>query len=729
MYPKNQGLKIRLALFAISRPTSRDCARQVHWQAHVLSLVRTSVSIAPRLLSAGTTIGRGLLLLAAVTALAGGYARAANPRYSPPQPIFVKLVFEGDPNFPSLTSNQRTDGLGRFTGANFGITTLAQRNDLIGRIQAILGNKYKGYNIKFVTGTPPVANFYTWGIDDGTIVSHDCNGPSVIGRIFGMAGSKVDTTNVCDGSSIFFPRHARTWAGSFTRPSGAWSPSDPALILGNRMNGTRITLEHIAQALGNSAAHEISHMFGTLDVGCGRTDDSCRATRLMRASKESLEATNDKVFVVSEKRILRKAIGRRAQYLTTVPGAAIDDKTQLMWARNGRLARTIQVGNIDPDSYGRLSYTDAITYAHDLDYLGYDDWRLPWALDANGEGPCAGLLCNGSEFGHRALDQILFPPFASADVGIYWSTSRLPEILVDPWTFTLGTGQQRQASAIPLTVAHVWPVRGSGRLVDNGDGTITDPARQLMWLRDPGQFQPANFQTARRLAADLRFAGYGNWRLPSSDNVSDHTCADPRVFSPNGPSSPGCRQNELGHLFHGWGISAASPAPFALPTDVLPMWIDDGNNGAQEQNLSYSFADGVMSRGDRTARQLVFPVRDIRLGEFSRGQRVLVEPEPSILIRFTNVTARGLVTVQRLANGTFGEPAYRMTTQGTFESAVVCIRYDDRGALGSFESRLRIRQGPNEMALVAGYPDTTNNVICGSGSGAQLGDFRLFISN
>lgn len=50
---------------------------------------------------------------------------------------------------------------------------------------------------------------------------------------------------------------------------------------------------------------------------------------------------------------------------------------------------------------GGLSWEDAVTWASDLVYRGYDDWRLPTALNADGSGPCDLVFdCSGSEMGH-----------------------------------------------------------------------------------------------------------------------------------------------------------------------------------------------------------------------------------------------------------------------------------------------------------------------------------------
>lgn len=62
------------------------------------------------------------------------------------------------------------------------------------------------------------------------------------------------------------------------------------------------------------------------------------------------------------------------------------------------------------------------------------------------------------------------------------------------------------------------PGHGAGQLVDNDDGTVTDQATGLMWLRDDPT--PANegktWVEAMLWANSLDVAGYTDWRLPSA---------------------------------------------------------------------------------------------------------------------------------------------------------------------------------------------------------------------
>jgi hypothetical protein len=54
------------------------------------------------------------------------------------------------------------------------------------------------------------------------------------------------------------------------------------------------------------------------------------------------------------------------------------------------------------------------------------------------------------------------------------------------------------------------------RFVDNGDGTVTDTRRKLMWQKgDNGK--EVTFEEAQRYCKTLRLGGHADWRLPKPD--------------------------------------------------------------------------------------------------------------------------------------------------------------------------------------------------------------------
>ena len=54
------------------------------------------------------------------------------------------------------------------------------------------------------------------------------------------------------------------------------------------------------------------------------------------------------------------------------------------------------------------------------------------------------------------------------------------------------------------------------RFVDNGDGTVTDTRRKIMWQKgDNGK--EVTFKGAQEYCKTLRLGGYADWRLPKPD--------------------------------------------------------------------------------------------------------------------------------------------------------------------------------------------------------------------
>jgi hypothetical protein len=93
--------------------------------------------------------------------------------------------------------------------------------------------------------------------------------------------------------------------------------------------------------------------------------------------------------------------------------------------------------------------------------------------------------------------------------------------------------------------------------VDNHDGTITDTDTNLMWLMDANFGGLMNFGDANNWANNLIFAGYDDWRLPTSDtSCTGYNCTD----------------SEMGHLYYLGGINTSSPSPFINLQSNVSYW-------------------------------------------------------------------------------------------------------------------------------------------------------------
>lgn len=76
-------------------------------------------------------------------------------------------------------------------------------------------------------------------------------------------------------------------------------------------------------------------------------------------------------------------------------GLIYDDVLNITWLADANYAQTSGY-----DSDGAMNFSAANTWAGDLSYGGYSDWRLPTALNQDGSGPCVGHSCTNSEMGH-----------------------------------------------------------------------------------------------------------------------------------------------------------------------------------------------------------------------------------------------------------------------------------------------------------------------------------------
>lgn len=91
-----------------------------------------------------------------------------------------------------------------------------------------------------------------------------------------------------------------------------------------------------------------------------------------------------------------------------------------------------------------------------------------------------------------------------------------------------------------------YPVGGAQRFFDNGDGTVTDIATGLMWVKDivaAGLGSPLYWYDAIDACENLNYAGHNDWRLPNINelmSIIDHSKFDPAwdtAIFPYPPSS------------------------------------------------------------------------------------------------------------------------------------------------------------------------------------------------
>ncbi len=224
-------------------------------------------------------------------------------------------------------------------------------------------------------------------------------------------------------------------------------------------------------------------------------------------------------------------------------GTVTDLTTGLMWQKT-------------PDFANLREWTEAQTYADSLQLAGYDDWRAPTIKELYSL-----IDFNGSSFSRIPyIDTNYFdfeyPPPESGlrDMDAqYWSSTAYVGTTMnnDPTAFGVNfadgriKGYPRDISIGGTPFArYIRCVRGGNgygvnNFVDNGDGTITDAATGLMWMKADSA-TAMNWEQALDYAENLESAGYDDWRLPDAkelQSIVDYTRApDAQAPAPQGPA-------------------------------------------------------------------------------------------------------------------------------------------------------------------------------------------------
>lgn len=162
-------------------------------------------------------------------------------------------------------------------------------------------------------------------------------------------------------------------------------------------------------------------------------------------------------------------------------GMIYDTDLNLTWLADANYAMTSGA-----DTDGRMNWATANAWAANLVYGGYNDWRLPTALNQDGTGPCSGYYCTGSEMSHlffielggtagysilSSVDSDL-ALFQNIQSSVYWSGT---EYAPDPgiaWGF--GMHYSAQGAYSKGDELYAWAVRPGDVAAANGS-TVPEP--------------------------------------------------------------------------------------------------------------------------------------------------------------------------------------------------------------------------------------------------------------
>jgi len=137
------------------------------------------------------------------------------------------------------------------------------------------------------------------------------------------------------------------------------------------------------------------------------------------------------------------------------------------------------------------------------------------------------------------------------------------------------------------------------RVIDNNDGTITDTATRLMWLKNGWRFEflsALNFVEAQQRCQSLDSANPGAWRLPTLDEwqtIIDRRYQNPALVEPN-PFV-----NIIGHM------------PYWTQTDYTYGQANALRSRSAMEAYTVMLYSGSVHHQRKTERAFVLPVRSI----------------------------------------------------------------------------------------------------------------------
>lgn len=126
--------------------------------------------------------------------------------------------------------------------------------------------------------------------------------------------------------------------------------------------------------------------------------------------------------------------------------------------------------------YGdKMTWSQAVDWAENLDYQGYKDWRLPVS-----DGSCLGYDCSDSEMGHLYYSEGVTSDssgfFTDVQSSMYWSGTEDESDTTKAWRFHFGSGYQGRSGKIYERYA--WAVR-------DGDSSLPvapEPVSSLLFI-------------------------------------------------------------------------------------------------------------------------------------------------------------------------------------------------------------------------------------------------------
>jgi hypothetical protein len=140
-----------------------------------------------------------------------------------------------------------------------------------------------------------------------------------------------------------------------------------------------------------------------------------------------------------------------------------DSAQNITWLRNANLY-----------DY-QMTWSQAVDWAENLDYQGYDDWRLP-----DSDISCLGYNCIGSEMGHLyyadGISSGSSGLFTDVQSSMYWSGTEYEAANSKAWRFNFQSGYQGRSGK--TYDRYAWAVRDG----DSNLPVVPEPVSSLLFM-------------------------------------------------------------------------------------------------------------------------------------------------------------------------------------------------------------------------------------------------------
>lgn len=329
--------------------------------------------------------------------------------------------------------------------------------------------------------------------------------------------------------------------------------------------------------------------------------------------------------------------GNTPKYVDNGDGTITDMVTGLMWSKSPDLNGDGEINVSD-----KRTYSEALDGAVSFNLGGYDDWRLPTIKElyslimfsgkdpsgytgTNTDGMTPFINTDYFDFAYGDTDageRIIDAQFASSTMyvdgellfGVNFADGR-----IKGYGLMMPFGGREKTFYVYYVRGN--PGYGQNNFVDNGDGTISDLATGLMWMKEDSK-RGMTWQEALHYADTLSYAGYTDWRLPDAKELQSivdytrspgttHSAAIDPLFNctaitneagqPDYPfywTSTTHVNMQSGHE-GGWAVYLAFGRAMG---NMNGQWVDVHGAGAQrsdpKQGNPDDFADGHGPQGD-----------------------------------------------------------------------------------------------------------------------------------